>query len=83
MRGREQLKVLLRMDERVMGHKRRDMSQFRRFSAQKFAPGGSIEKQILNRDGGACGQGGVFDAENLAPGNFNARACGSIGFASL
>jgi hypothetical protein len=74
MRGGEQLEVLFRMDEGVVGHQRGDVGQFGRLGAQKFAPCGGIEKEILNGDRGSGGQGGVFDAQDLAAGNFDARA---------
>ena len=74
MRGREQLEVLFRVGQGVVGDQRRHVGQFGRFGAEKFAAGGSVEEEIGDGERGAARQSGVVHVEDLAAGNFDARS---------
>ena len=72
MRGGEQLEVLFRVGQGVVGDQRRHVGQLGGFGAEKFAAGRSVEEEIGDGERGAAGQGRVVHVEDLAAGNLDA-----------
>jgi hypothetical protein len=79
MGRRVQLKVLVRVGERVVRDQRRDMGELGRLGLEKLASRRSIKEEIMDGDRCSCRRSNVFDAENLAAGNFN-RGSGWLAF---
>src|SRR5258706_1020426 len=52
------------------------MGELGLFGLEEFAAGGGVEEEIANSDGGADGEAGVFDAEDVAAGDFDECAGG-------
>ena len=74
MAGRNQFEVLFGMNQGIVGHQRRNMGQLCRLRAQKFSPGGRIEEQIGDGEGGSLGQSGFLDVQNPAARDLHARS---------
>ena len=72
--GRVQLKMLVRMSQRVMRNQRGYMSQLGIFRLEEFSPRRGIEKQVTHGERGSHRRPGVLANEQLAAGNFDARS---------
>src|SRR5258708_1806217 len=59
------------------------MGELGLFGLEEFAAGGGVEEEIADGDGGADGEAGVFDAEDVAAGDFDERAGGFFGYAGF
>ena len=82
MRGRVQLEVLFRMSQRIVRHQSGDVRELGGLGFEKFAPGRSVEEQIVHRDRRSRRSSGVVAAQNLTSsdldagaGDFLRRAC--------
>ena len=78
MRGGDQLEVLLRMGQGVVGNKRRYMGQFGGLGAEELAPGRSVEEQIGDGQGGSSDECRVVDVKNLAARDLQSGAGGVV-----
>ena len=78
-----QLEVLVGMGQSIMRDQRSDVRKFGGFGAQELLAGGCIEEKITNRDRGASGKAGLFDAKHLSAIDFDdgsGRVFGRTGF---
>ena len=66
------------MDKRIVRNERRHMGSLSRFSAEKFAPGRSVEEQIGNGNGGPARQGRIIHMQDPAARNFDLCPSGLI-----
>src|SRR5690348_1807588 len=76
MAGRVQLKVLVRMRERVVRDQRRNVAELRTFRAKKFPARRHIEEEVAYRDRGSLRQARFFYAQDLASGDLDYAASG-------
>jgi len=67
----------------VMRDERGDMRQFGGLGAQEFAAGGDVVEKIADGDDGPAAERGLFAAQHLSAGDFDARAGGLFGGAGF
>jgi len=82
-RSARQQEGLVRMGQAVMRDQRGDVRQFGGLGAQEFAARGDVIKKIAHGHHGAAAQRGLFAAQHLAAGDFDARAGGLFGRAGF
>ncbi len=73
--------LFVRIGQRVMGDQRSDVAKFGGVRFQEFAPRGNGVKKIRDAERGARGQPGGLHIDELAVGEFDARAFGFSGVA--
>ena len=78
-----EFEVFCGVGEGVVGDQRGDVGELGLLGLEEFAAGGGVEEEIADGDGGADGKAGVFDAKDVATGDFYECAGGFFGDAGF
>src|ERR1700733_10468525 len=78
-----EFEVLCWVDEGVMRDQSRDMGELGLLGLEEFATRGGVEEEVAEGDGGADGEAGVFDAEDVAARDLDESAGGFFGYSGF